>query len=138
MLNPAVISQNDNMVAINAILQVDLYGQCNAEHLDGSQYSGVGGQLDFVRGAYMSKRGISVLAFYSTAKKGTISRVVPRLAEGSMVTTPRMDTHYLATEHGIVNIKGKSSRERALALISIAHPKFRDDLLREAEDMYLM
>jgi len=138
VLDPTIISQNDNMISINAILQVDLYGQCNAEHLDGSQYSGVGGQLDFVRGAYMSKRGKSVLTFYSTAKKGTVSRVVPRLGEGAMVTTPRMDTHYLATEYGLVNIKGKSSRERALAIISIAHPKFREKLLRQAEDMYLM
>jgi len=138
VLNPSIISKNDNMISINAILQVDLYGQCNAEHLDGSQFSGVGGQLDFVRGAYNSKNGKSILAFYSTAKDGNISRVVPRLAEGTMVTTPRMDTHYLATEYGIVNIKGKSTRERALAIISIAHPDYRDDLMREAENMYLL
>lgn len=135
---PSVIAQNDNMVSINSILEVDLLGQCNAEFLAGSQFSGTGGQLDFVRGAFNSKGGKSILAFYSTAKNGEVSRVVPRFETGTVVTTPRMDTHYVATEHGVVNLKGKSTRERALDIISIAHPKFRDDLLREAENMYLI
>jgi itaconate CoA-transferase len=138
VMDPAVISKNDNMVAINSIIEVDLTGQCNAEFLGGFQYSGTGGQLDFVRGAYAARGGKSIMAFYSTAKKGEISRVVPRLAEGTSITTPRMDVQYLATEYGIVNLKQKSVRERALALISIAHPKFRDSLLREAEKMLLM
>ena len=138
VLDPAVISRNDNMVSINAILEVDLFGQCNAESLDQSQFSGVGGQLDFVRGACNSKGGKSILAFYSTAKKGQFSRIVPRLPEGTMVTTPRMDTDYLCTEHGLVKIQGKTTRERALGIISIAHPSFRDDLLREAENMRLL
>jgi itaconate CoA-transferase len=135
---PSVIAQNDNMISINSIIEVDLLGQCNAEFLGGSQFSGTGGQLDFVRGAFNSRGGKSILAFYSTAKNGEISRVVPRFQTGTVVTTPRMDTHYLVTEYGVVNLKGKSTRERALNIISIAHPKFRDSLLREAEDMHLI
>ena len=136
--DPAVIAQNDSMISINSILEVDLTGQCNAEFLAGSQFTGTGGQLDFVRGAFNSRGGKSILALYATAKKGEISRVVPRFATGTVVTTPRMDTHYVVTEYGVVNLKGKSTRERALDIISIAHPKFRDDLLREAENMYLI
>ena len=138
VLAPDVIAKNDNMISVNSILEVDLLGQCNAEFLAGSQYSGTGGQLDFVRGAFDSHGGKSILAFYSTARKREVSRVVPRLETGAAVTTPRMDTHCLATEYGIVNLKGKSTRERALDIISIAHPKFRDELLREAENMYLI
>ncbi len=136
--DPAVIAQNDDMISINALLEVDLLGQCNAEFLGGSQFSGTGGQLDFVRGAFDSRGGKSILAFYSTARNGEVSRVVPRFEAGTVVTTPRMDTHYLVTEYGVVNLKGKSTRDRALDIISIAHPKFRDDLLREAENMYLI
>jgi len=138
VMNPAVISRNHKMTAINAILQVDLLGQCNAEFLEGYQYSGTGGQLDFVRGAYDSPDGKAILVLYSTAKDEVISSIVSRFPEGTMVTTPRMDVHYIATEYGIVNLKGKSTRARALALISIAHPKFRDELMREAENMALM
>jgi len=136
--DPAVIAQNDNMVSINSIIEVDLLGQCNSEYMAGSQFSGTGGQLDFVRGAFNSRGGKSILAFYSTAKNGTVSRVVPRLSTGAIVTTPRMDTHYLVTEYGAVNLKGKTSRQRALDIISIAHPDYRDDLLREAEEMYII
>ncbi|MFA5077899.1 MAG: acetyl-CoA hydrolase/transferase C-terminal domain-containing protein [Dehalococcoidia bacterium] len=136
--NPAVIASNDNMISINSIIQVDLLGQCNAESLGGSQYSGTGGQLDYVRGAYNSRGGKSILAFYSTAKNGQVSRVVPRLGSGAVITTPRMDVHYLVTEYGVVNLKGRSTRDRALDIISIAHPDFRDSLLREAENMYLL
>jgi len=136
--HPAVIAQNDNMISINSILEVDLLGQCNAEFLAGHQFSGTGGQLDFVRGAFDSKGGKSILAFHATAKKGAVSRIVPRLEHGAMITTPRMDVHYLVTEFGAVNLKGRSTRERALAIIGLAHPKFRDDLLREAENMYLL
>lgn len=106
--------------------------------LGGVQYSGTGGQLDFVRGAYASRGGKFIMAFYANAQNGEISRVVPRLAEGTSVTMPRMDVQYLATEYGIVNLKQKSVRERALALISIAHPAFREGLLREAEKMLLL
>lgn len=136
--DPAVIAQNDRMISINSILEVDLLGQANAEFLDGAQYSGTGGQLDFVRGAFNSKDGKSILAFYSTAKHGTASRIVSRFLPGTVVTTPRMDVHYLVTEYGVINLKGKSTRERALAIISIAHPDFREDLLRQAEDLYFV
>jgi itaconate CoA-transferase len=135
---PAVIAQNDRMISINSVLQVDLLGQCNAESLGGYQYSGTGGQLDFVRGAFDAREGKSILAFHATAERGEISRVVGRLDAGTMVTTPRMDTHYLVTEFGVTNLKGKSTRERALAVIGLAHPGFRDELLRGAEDMYLL
>ncbi len=138
VMDPRIIAQNDNMVAVNSILEVDITGQCNAEHMAGFQFSGTGGQLDFVRGAYAARGGMSIMTFYSTAKNGEISRVVPRLRAGATVTTPRMDTHYLATEYGVINLKQKSVRERAEAIISIAHPKFRDDLLKEALRMGLM
>ena len=138
VMDPRIIAQNDNMIAVNSILEVDVTGQCNAEHMAGFQFSGTGGQLDFVRGAYAARGGMSIMTFYSTAKNGEISRVVPRLRAGATVTTPRMDTHYLATEYGVVNLKQKSVRERAEAIISIAHPKFRDDLMKEALRMGLM
>ncbi len=134
--DPLVISKHDDMISINSILEVDLYGQANAEFLADHEFSGVGGQHDFVRGAYRSRGGKSFLAFYSTAHRGTVSRVVPRL-EG-LVTDPRMDVHHLATEHGIVNLKGRSTRERAELVISIADPKFRDELLREAKRHQLL
>ena len=136
--SPAVIAKNATMISINSVLEVDLLGQANAEHLEGATFSGTGGQLDFVRGAFASKGGKSFLAFYATAKSGTISRVVPQLPPGAVVTTPRADTHYLATEYGVINLKGKSTRERALAIIGIAAPQFRDELTRAAEDMYLI
>ena len=136
--DPSVIARNDRMISINAALQVDLTGQCNAEFLKGRQFSGTGGQLDFVRGAFNAKEGKSIIAFYSTASGGRVSRVVDRLEYGATVTTPRADTHYLVTEYGAANLKGRSTRERALAIIGLAHPKFRDELLRKAEEMYLL
>jgi itaconate CoA-transferase len=138
VMDPAVIARNDDMIAVNAILEVDLTGQCNAEYLGGGQYSGTGGQLDFVRGAFAAKRGKSVMTFYSTAKDGEISRVVPRLSEGSAVTTPRMDVQYLCTEYGLVDLKQKTMAERVEAIVSLAHPKFRQDLMREAESMRMV
>ncbi len=138
IMDPVNIAKNNNMIAINSILEVDLTGQCNAETIGGSQFSGTGGQLDFVRGAYNSAGGMAILAFYSTAKEGNISRVVPRLQAGAGITTPRMDTHYLATEFGVVNLKGKSTKDRALSIISIAHPDFREELMREADNLRLL
>ncbi|MEN6638752.1 MAG: acetyl-CoA hydrolase/transferase C-terminal domain-containing protein, partial [Smithella sp.] len=135
--DPEIIARNDKMISINATLQVDLTGQCNSEYLEGAQFSATGGQLDFVRGAFNSKGGKSILTFRSTARNNTVSRIVPRLDSGTIVTTPRMDTHYLVTEYGAVNLKGKCMRDRALAIISIAHPDFRDELMREAEKMRL-
>ena len=126
------------MISINSTIEVDLLGQCNSEFLGGTQFSGTGGQLDYVRGAFNSKEGKSIIAFYATAHKGEVSRVVPRFQSGTVVTTPRMDTHYLATEYGVVNLKGKSTRERALDIISLAHPRFRDDLLKEAQGLHLL
>jgi itaconate CoA-transferase len=126
------------MIAVNTILELDLTGQCNAEHMVGSQFSGTGGQLDFVRGAFNSRGGKSIQAFTSTARKGAISRIVPLLRSGTAVSTPRMDVQYLVTEFGSVNLKGKSTRERALGIISLAHPDFRERLLKAAEDMYLL
>ena len=118
--DPHIIAQNDNVVSINATIEIDLTGACNSEHMLGHQYSASGGQLDFVRGAYASKGGKSIIAATSTAANGKISRIVPRL-EGP-VTTPRIDTHYIVTEFGAVNLKGLSSTERAHALIGLAHP----------------
>lgn len=136
--DPAVIAQHDNFISVNSIIEVDLTGQCNAEFLHGHEYSGTGGQLDFVRGAFASRGGKSFLAFYSTAGGGQVSKVVPRLESGAVVTTPRTDTEYLATEYGVVNLKGKSAGERALAIIGIAHPSFRDHLMREAKRIRLI
>ncbi len=136
--DPAVIAQNDNMISINSTIEVDLLGQCNSEFLGGVEFSGTGGQLDYVRGAFNSRGGKSIIAFNSTAHQGEVSRVVPSFASGTVVTTPRMDTHFLATEFGVVNLKGKSTKERALDIISIAHPKFRDNLLQEAHNMKLL
>lgn len=134
--DPAVIARNDDMISVNSILEVDLYGQVNAEFLDGHEFSGVGGQDDFVRGAYNAKGGKSFLAFHSTAHDGRISRVVPQLE--NLVTGVRMDVHHLATEHGIVNLKGRTTRERAELIVSIADPEFRDELLREAKERRLL
>ncbi|MBB6253115.1 acetyl-CoA hydrolase/transferase family protein [Nitrospirillum iridis] len=128
--NPSVIAQNDNMVSVNATLEVDLQGACNSECVAGRQYSGAGGQLDFVRGASASKGGKSIIACHSTAANGTASRIVSRLS--GPVTTPRNDVQYVATEFGIVNLRGLSLAERAKALIGIAHPDFREALEREA------
>ena len=138
VMDPAVIARNDKMVAVNSVLEIDLTGQCNAEHLAGFQFSGTGGQLDFVRGAYAAKGGKSIMTLYSTTKGGTVSRIVPRLKAGVAVSTPRQDTHYVCTEHGLVDLKQKSVGERAQALISIAHPDFREHLLREAQEMRLL
>lgn len=138
VMDPGVIAQNDNMVSVNSIIQVDLTGQCNAEYLAGNMFSGTGGQLDFVRGAYAARNGKSVLAFYSTAKNDTVSRVVARLDANAAVTTPRIDVQYLCTEYGLVNLKNKSEEERAMAIISLAHPDFRDNLIRQAEKMRII
>jgi itaconate CoA-transferase len=133
---PRIIAQNDNVISINATIQIDLTGACNSEHMLGHQYSASGGQLDFVRGAYASKGGKSIIAARSTAAKGKFSRIVPTL-EGP-VTTPRIDTQYIVTEFGAVNLKGRSSTERAQALIGLAHPEFRDELTAAAKKLNLL
>jgi 4-hydroxybutyrate CoA-transferase len=134
--NPSIIARNDNMVSINSALQVDFAGQVVADTIGYRQYSGVGGQVDFIRGAQWSKGGRSILAFSSTAAKGKISRIVPHIDEGASVTTSRTDVHHIITEYGIADMRGKSVPERAKALISIAHPDFREDLEREAARIY--
>jgi 4-hydroxybutyrate CoA-transferase len=130
--DPFVIAQHDHMISINSMLAVDLTGQACAESIGPMQYSGPGGQLDFVRGAVRARGGHSFLATYASAKSGTISRIVDTLPEGSVVTTPRTDIDKVVTEFGVAELRGKSLRERAQALIAIAHPDFRDDLQRKA------
>ena len=130
--SPSVIARHDAMVSINSAISVDLTGQVCADSIGGRIYSGVGGQVDFVRGARASRGGRSILALPSTAKGGSCSRIVAELAPGSSVTTSRNDVHFIATEHGIVNLHGLSLRQRAARLIGLAAPAFRDDLAREA------
>jgi len=130
---PYVIGQNDNVISISAFLEVGLDGEVNSEVIGGKQYSAPGGQLDFVRGALLSKGGKSILAAYSTASKGTISRIVPKIA--GPTTDPRSDVQYIVTEYGVANLFGKSTGERAEALIGIAHPKFRDELRAGAREL---
>ena len=129
--DPFVVASIDNMVSINSCLEIDLLGQVNAESIGYSMLSGSGGQVDFMRGARRSKGGRSILAFASTAKGGEISRIVPILAEGAAITTGRNDVDYVVTEYGVARLRGKTARERAEALIGIAHPKFRE-MLQEA------
>ena len=129
--NPSVIAQNDNMVSVNSCLQVDLQGQVVSDTIGLTQFSGVGGQVDFVRGATMSKGGRSIIAMPSTAKGGTVSRIVPVITEYSAVTTTRNDVNYIVTEYGIAQLKGKTMKDRARALIMIAHPNFREALCND-------
>ena len=133
--SPDVIAQNNELMSVNAAIEVDLTGQCCAESIGPVQFSGTGGQADFVRGAFNSPGGKSFLAFYSTARSGEVSRVVPTLTPGAVVTTPRQDVHYLVSEHGIALLKGKSVPERAKAIIGLAHPKFRDWLTEESRKL---
>ena len=130
-----VIAQHDNMISVNTAIEIDLYGQVNAEFINGHQYSGSGGQFDFVKGASFSKGGKSFIGLKAAAKDATISCIVPRV---QMATDTRMDVEYIVTEYGCVNLRGKSTRERALALISIAHPNFRDKLKRHAKSINLI
>lgn len=130
--DPFNIAKNENMVAINSALQVDLTGQVCADSIGTRIYSGVGGQLDFIRGAARAKGGRPIIALPATARDDTVSRVVPTLIEGSGVVTTRNDVHYVVTEYGVAHLYGKSVRQRAEALINIAHPQFRDELRGEA------
>ncbi len=126
--DPYVVGKNNNLVSINSCIEIDLQGQVASESMGLRQFSGVGGQVDYVRGADLSKGGKSIMAIPSTAAKGTVSRIVPFLAAGGAVTTNRCDVDYVVTEHGVAKLKGKSLRERAKALISVAHPDFREEL----------
>jgi len=126
--NVMIAGQVNNLISINSAIQVDLLGQVCSDTIGYQQFSGVGGQVDFVRASSLSAGGKSIIAFPSTSKNGIISRIVPLLNEGACVTTSRNDVHYIITEYGIANLRGKTVRQRAKALISIAHPDFRDYL----------
>lgn len=129
--NPAIISQNDNVVSINSCVQVDLQGQVCAEAIGLKQISGIGGQMDFVRGANLSKGGRSIIALHSTTKDESESKIVTTITTGGPVTTSRCDVNYIVTEYGVAQLRGQTLRERARRLIAIAHPKFRAELAEE-------
>ena len=134
--DPFIISKNDKMVSINSAISIDLTGQINSDSMGTTFYSGIGGQVDFVRGASRSKGGKAIIAFPSTAKKGEMSRIVPTLADGAGVVTSRGDVNYVVTEYGVAQLHGRTIRERAKALINIAHPKFRDELEQYAKEQH--
>ena len=136
--NPAVIAQHDNFVSVNSCVEVDLFGQICSESIGTKHYSGSGGQLDFVRGANMSKGGKGFIAMLSTTKGGTISKIKPILTPGSIVTTPRNEVDFLVTENGIVRLKGQTASQRAKMIISLAAPQFREELEYEAKKMNLI
>lgn len=136
--NPAVIAQHDNFVSVNSCVEIDLFGQVCSESIGPKHYSGSGGQLDFVRGANMSKGGKGFIAMLSTTKGGTISKIKPILTPGSIVTTPRNEVDFLVTENGIVRLKGQTASERAKMIISLAAPQFREELEFEAKKMNLI
>ena len=133
--DPFNIARNENMVSINSAIQVDLTGQVCADSIGPLLYSGVGGQVDFIRGAARSKGGKPIIAFLSTAKQDTISRIVPLLNHGAGVVTSRNDVHYVVTEYGVASLHGRTVRDRAQALIAISHPKFREELTTEAQKL---
>lgn len=136
--DPYIIGQHENMISINSALQVNLMGEVNAEMIGPKQFSAVGGQVDFIRGASRSLQGKSIIALPSTAAGGKISRITCELDRGAAVTTSRNDVHYVVTEYGLADLRGKSLRERAKALIAISHPDFRDSLAAEAKEKGLM
>ncbi|NTV12280.1 MAG: 4-hydroxybutyrate CoA-transferase, partial [Zoogloea sp.] len=136
--DPYLAGQNDKLVAINATMQVDFLGQCGSESLGVTPYSGTGGQVDFVRAANRSREGKAFIVLPSTAKDDTISRIVPTLATGTAVTTSKNDINYVVTEFGVAQLRGKSVKQRAEALIAIAHPKFRDELREAARGLRIL
>lgn len=136
--DPFVISQNENIVAVNSAIEVDLTGQVCSDSIGTYIYSGFGGQLDFIRGAARAKYGKPIIALPSTAKGGEVSRIVPYLKKGAGVVTTRADVHYVVTEYGVAHLWGKPLKERARALIEIAHPKFREELEKEAWERKLI
>lgn len=136
--DPRIIAQNDNVISINSCMEVDLFGQVCSETQGVKNFSGAGGQVDFIRGAMASRGGKSFLAFKSAAKNDTISKIKPVLTEGSCVTTTRNDVDYIVTEHGMARLRGLTCSERAKALIGIAHPNFRAELTDAARRMHLI
>ncbi|MCB0114566.1 MAG: acetyl-CoA hydrolase/transferase family protein [Caldilineaceae bacterium] len=136
--DPFVIARNDKMISINSALEVDLTGQVAADSIGPSFYSGVGGQVDFVRGAARSRGGKPIIALSATAKDGALSRIVSLLKPGAGVTTSRNDVHYVVTEYGVAELYGRSVRQRALALINIAAPQFREELMVQAKELHYL
>jgi 4-hydroxybutyrate CoA-transferase len=136
--DPFVIAQNDRMVALNSAIEIDLTGQVCADSLGLTPYSGIGGQVDFLRGAARSKGGLPIITLPATAKNGTVSRIVPRLQPGAGVVTSRGDVHYVITEYGVAYLHGKTLRQRTEALIAIADPRFREELERFACETKLL
>ncbi|MBC8358432.1 MAG: acetyl-CoA hydrolase/transferase family protein [Candidatus Aminicenantes bacterium] len=136
--HPFNVSRNDNMVAVNSAIEVDITGQVCSDSIGTYIYSGFGGQVDFIRGAAHSKGGKPVIALPSTAKKNELSRIVPFLKKGAGIVTTRADVKYVVTEYGVAYLHGKNLQERTIALINIAHPKFREDLTKEAKGRYLL
>ncbi len=136
--DPYLAGRNDNLISINASMQVDFIGQCGSESLGCTPHSGTGGQADFVRAANRSRGGKSFIVLPSTAKDGTISRIVPTLTPGTHVTTSKNDVNYVVTEYGVAQLRGKSAKQRAEALIGIAHPDFRPQLREEARRMKVL
>ncbi|RZL92302.1 MAG: acetyl-CoA hydrolase/transferase family protein [Variovorax sp.] len=136
--DPFLAGRNDNLIAINATMQVDFIGQCGSESLGFTPYSGTGGQADFTRAANRSRGGKAFIVLPSTAKEGSISRIVPTLTPGTHVTTSKNDINYVVTEYGVVQLRGKSAKQRAEGLIGIAHPDFRGELREAARKMRLL
>jgi acyl-CoA hydrolase len=134
--DPYVIAQNPKAVAINSALEVDLTGQICADSIGPRQLSVVGGQVDFTRGASMSDGGVAIIALPATASRGKFSRIVAKLAPGASVTTARWHGPIVVTEFGCAHLWGRNTRERASALIEIAHPKFREELAKQAAELY--
>lgn len=134
--DPNVIARQDNMVSINSCLQVDLLGQVCSEAVGTRQFSGVGGQVDFIRGAAMSRGGRAIIAMPSTAAKGTLSRIVAQHGAGAVITTSRNDVDAIVTEYGVAQLRGKTLRERAQSLIAIAHPDFREELTAQCRAQF--
>jgi 4-hydroxybutyrate CoA-transferase len=132
--DPFVIAQNERMISINSAIEVDLTGQVCADSIGTRFYSGVGGQIDFVRGAARSEGGMTFIALPSTARRGTVSRITTKLADGAGVTTTRNDVHYIATEFGVADLYGRTINERVYALVNIAHPDFREELMEYARE----
>jgi acyl-CoA hydrolase len=136
--DPVIIARNDRMVAINSAIEVDLTGQVCADSMGRNPYSGIGGQVDFLRGAARAKGGVPIIALPSTAKNGTVSRIATLLQPGAGVVTSRGDVHYVVTEHGVAYLHGKTLRQRAEALIQVADPQFRAELERSAIEHKLL